>query len=165
MGMLLARPIRSYNYMHCFILHLTWGQTKRDMNTDNEEHVIQSSAFDSKLELRFRWPGHFSSVTVSCGNAVTITCFSPRMGKSCGNGWKWGHRCGRDWRRAALPWTDAGQHRAGTTALPSTPPCSTSQVRAQGTRTSEITPVSNNRSTAMPGTPRAVKHRQLSARI
>lgn len=109
--MLLARRIRSYTYVDCFILHLTWGQTKRDMSTDNEEDVIQSSAFDRKLELGFRWPGHFSSVMVSCGNAVTITCFSPRMRKLQANGWRWDRWCSRDWRRAADSAKPLHRHR------------------------------------------------------
>ena len=37
--------------------------------------------------------------------------------------------------------------------------------KGRGTHASKITPDSNNRSTATPETPRAARHRQLSARV
>lgn len=135
-GTLLARPIRSYNYVHCFILHLTWGQTKRDTNTANEELMTQ---FHFQLQVRTQVL-MAGSLQLSNGELWQSHASLPRMRKWYGNGWKRGCWCGRNCRRAAPP---GPQHRQ---QHPDTAP--------PGTHASESPTVAHNSTTATPGPPR-----------
>lgn len=85
-GSVPARPIGVMAIMDCFILHLTWGQPKRDVTwgTYYTEFCLQQL-----LEL-------VTSASHGCGNAGTIPSFSPGTRKRQGNEGQ-SHQCSSVW--------------------------------------------------------------------